>query len=242
MALIGLGLAIIFAFAVEAMTGFGSIVIALTIAALFMDVQQAMILLVPLNLLMTSVMVYKLRSHIQVGLLAKQILPPMFIGTLIGLALTPLLPALLTKFLFAILIVWFAARAVLNSSSPVMAKHAQTGVISVAGITHGLFASGGPLLVYSLARSGLDKSQFRATLLTIWLILNSLLSVWFLYSGQFNNQWHDLLLLAPCVLVGAVVGNYFHHKINQALFLRLVFITLLILGLLLCLTALWQWF
>ena len=241
MVLVCLGFAILFAFAIEAMTGFGSIVIALTLAALFMDVQQAMVLLVPLNLLMTSVMTYKLRHHIQGSLLVKHIMPPMVIGTIVGVLLTPFLPPLLTKFLFAVLIVWFAARAVFNASSPVMAKTAQQGVISAAGITHGLFASGGPLLVYSLARSGLDKSQFRASLLCIWLVLNSLLSLWFLYSGKFNGQAYNLLSLTPCVLAGALIGNYFHHKINQTLFLRLVFITLLILGLLLCVTALWQW-
>lgn len=241
MALIGLGAAIIFAFAVEAMTGFGSIVIALTIAALFMDVQHAMLLLVPLNLLMTSVMVFKLRAHIQVDILLKQILPPMVVGTLVGALLTPLFPAQLTKLMFALLIIWFAARAVWQVSPTAMKKPAQLSVIGGAGITHGLFASGGPLLVYAMARSGLDKTAFRATLLTIWLILNSLLTVWFLYSGQFAGQLEPFLMLAPCVAVGALIGNYFHHKINQTRFLRMVFITLLLLGVLLCLTALWQW-
>ncbi|WP_404340959.1 sulfite exporter TauE/SafE family protein [Pseudoalteromonas mariniglutinosa] len=241
MALFALGAAVIFAFAIEAMTGFGSIVIALTIAALFMDVQQAMMLLVPLNLLMTSVLAYKLREHIQVKVLVKQILPPMLFGTLVGAVLTPFIPAVITKLLFALLIIWFAARAVWQVSPPVMKKAAQQSVIGGAGITHGLFASGGPLLVYAMARSGLDKAQFRATLLTIWLILNSLLTAWFLYSGQLEGQINDLLLLAPCVLIGALIGNYLHHKVDQAVFLKLVFITLLLLGVLLCLSALWQW-
>ncbi|MCG9709756.1 sulfite exporter TauE/SafE family protein [Pseudoalteromonas shioyasakiensis] len=241
MVLIGLGAAIIFAFAVEAMTGFGSIVIALTIAALFMDIQQAMLLLVPLNLLMTSVMVFKLRAYIQLNLLAKQILPPMLLGTMIGALLTPYFPAQLTKVLFALLIIWFAGRAIWQASAMPLSKPVQLSVIGGAGITHGLFASGGPLLVYAMARSGLDKTSFRATLLTIWLILNSCLTLWFLISGQLAGQLGHFLMLAPCVLFGALIGNYFHHTINQTQFLRLVFITLLLLGVLLCLTALWQW-
>ncbi|WP_416305374.1 sulfite exporter TauE/SafE family protein [Neptunicella sp. SCSIO 80796] len=240
MAWIWIGFCIFFAFSVEAMTGFGSIVLALSLGALVMDIPTLVPLLVALNILMTAPLTLHYRQHIQFSILLKRVLPCMLIGTLLGVYLTPQVPATLAKLLFALLIIWFSARALLRKQAPPLNEIKRNMTMTAAGVTHGLFASGGPLLVYALARSQLGKMEFRATLLTVWLTLNSLLTCWFIWHGELQGQASRLLTLVPCVLAGAVVGNILHHKINEGLFLRLVFGLLLIVGLLLAATSIFN--
>src|SRR5690606_890364 len=54
-----LALFILFAYTVEAVTGFGSIVIALSLGALLMPVPQLLPILVPLNILMTGWLTFR---------------------------------------------------------------------------------------------------------------------------------------------------------------------------------------
>lgn len=237
MAWIWIGCCIIFAFGIEAMTGFGSIVLALSLGALVMDIPTLVPLLVPLNILMTAPLTYRYRQHIQFTLLLTRVLPCMVLGTLIGVLLTPYIPAALAKLLFAILIIWFSARALLRKSPPPLNEKKRNLTMTAAGITHGLFASGGPLLVYALARSQLGKVEFRATLLCVWLSLNGLLTGWFIWHGELSNQLERLLMLAPCVLIGALLGNALHHKVQEGVFLRLVFGLLLVVGVLLTVSS-----
>ncbi|UIP28133.1 sulfite exporter TauE/SafE family protein [Photobacterium sp. TLY01] len=241
MTLVWLGIAIILAFGIEAMTGFGSIVLALSLGALVMEIDPLVHILVPLNLLMTAPMTWRLRQHIQFRFLLRTVLPMMLTGTAIGVLLTPYLPELLSKTLFAGLIIWFAARALLQPAAAEMPALRRHSTITAAGITHGLFASGGPLLVYALARTSLDKTQFRATLLTVWLCLNGCLTIYFLQAGELAPYRETLLWLAPCVGIGAWVGNRLHHRIDQAHFSKLVFGVLLAVGLILMLNTLLSW-
>ncbi|MGB7994862.1 MAG: sulfite exporter TauE/SafE family protein [Photobacterium halotolerans] len=241
MTLVWLGLAIILAFGIEAMTGFGSIVLALSLGALVMDMASLVHILVPLNLLMTVPLAWQLRQHIQVSFLLRTVLPMMLVGTAVGVVLTPYVPELLSKTLFAGLIIWFAARALLQPAAVEMPALRRHSTITAAGITHGLFASGGPLLVYALARTSLDKTQFRATLLTVWLSLNGCLTLYFILAGELAPYRETLLWLAPCVGIGAFIGNRLHHSIDQAHFSKLVFGVLLVVGLILMTNTLFSW-
>lgn len=238
MAWIWLGSAIFLAYGIEAMTGFGSIVLALSMGALVFDLQSLVPMMVTLNILMTAPLTFRHRQHIQWPLLLRRVLPLMLAGTAVGVYLSPLVPAVWSKLLFALLIVWFSARAIRHTQAPQLQPVRRDITIAGAGITHGLFASGGPLLVYAIARLGLNKAQFRATLLTVWLTLNSGMTLWFLSRGVLAQQAHNILLMVPCVIAGALLGNALHHKINEAHFLRVVFTLLLLVGLLLAGTSL----
>ena len=230
MTFIVVAIGVFIAFTIEAMTGFGSIVIALSIGALVMDIPVLVQWLVPLNILMTAPLVWRLRSHIAGSFLLTQVLPFMALGTLVGVLLTGQLPELYSKGLFALLICWFALRSLAQMQATEHSSATRGILVFSAGITHGLFASGGPLLVYACAKSGLDKTQFRATLLSVWLTLNGALTIWFVISGTLQQQASHILLLVPIVLVGALLGNFLHHKVSQQQFTRVVFSVLLVVG------------
>lgn len=222
--------AVFVAFGIEAMTGFGSIVLALSFASLLFPIQDLIPVLVPLNLMLSGPLCLRHRRHINWAVLLKQILPGMALGTLAGLWLSNFLPAAWMLLLFALLIIWFAGRSVFKQQAQPLSQSAQSMLIAMAGITHGLFASGGPLLVYATARSGLQKSAFRATLLVVWFSLNSMMTVLLLIRGQIQPQAATLVMLVPAVLAGLWAGSLLHQRVDQQQFLQWVFRILLFTG------------
>jgi hypothetical protein len=227
------------AYTIEVVTGFGSIVIALSLSALFLPIDALLPVLVPLNICMTGYLVARHRRHIHGPTLLRLILPLMVLGTLIGYGLRPWLSDTFMQLLLGALVVWFAGRQLWQLRRGVIAvRHHPAwtrGWMLAAGVTHGLFASGGPLLVYALTGVELDKARFRATLVTVWLVLNGLLTLVFALDGTLVSALPRVAALLPVLVLGVVVGEWLHGRVNEAVFRQLVLVLLLITGVILIL-------
>ncbi len=232
-----LGGFILLAYTLEAITGFGSIVIALSLGVLFLPFDEVLPVLVCLNIFMTSYLSFHNRRYIHQTLLLKVILPGMLLGTLFGYWVKPYINDIFLKQVFGIFITWFSARElwhISNASTGKTRSDWQTKVITlVAGISHGLFASGGPLLVYAVAGTKVNKAQFRATLVFVWFILNGLLSMAFLIDGRLYPVIPKIAMYLPLLLVAVLQGNYMHHKVDQLYFKKIIYYLLLLTGTLL---------
>ena len=234
---IWIGLFVLIAYTIEAITGFGSLVIALSLGALLLPVPELLPVLVPLNVLMSGFLAWRNRQHLDRALLLKVILPLMLGGTLVGYLLQNGLADQVLKLLLGLLIIWFACRELwrLRCSTPVRAHPAWLNrlLLLAAGISHGLFASGGPLLVYAMAGTALDKFRLRATLLCVWFTLNTSLSVLLLVQDRLASALPQLLWFLPLLVVGVVVGEYLHHRVNEQRFRQMVYALLAVTGVLL---------
>lgn len=220
-----LGGFILFAYTAEAMTGFGSIVIALSLGALLFPIEWLQTVLVPLNICMTGYLVVRHRRAIDWGLLARLILPLMLLGTAVGAGLQPHLGGAWLKLLFAALVLWFSLRElwrVAPRSAPRPAWLSRA-LIGLAGITHGLYASGGPLLVYALAGMAIDKARFRATLIFVWFSLNSALTAWYLWQGRLQPEAIWVLAYLPLIPLGIWLGERLHHRVDEASFRQWIY-------------------
>lgn len=238
---IWVGLCILIAYTIEAVTGFGSLVIALSLAALVLPLPEVMPVLVPLSVLMSGFLAWRNRQHIDWRLLLRMILPLMLSGTLVGYLVHTGLDDQLLKLLFGLLIVWFAgrelwrlARGVVAQAHPAWLSRALT---FAAGITHGLFASGGPLLVYAMAGTPLDKSRLRATMLSVWFTLNASLSTLFLFQGSLVPALSRTVTYVPLLVIGVLLGEWLHHRVNETRFRQIVYGLLTVTGALLILNA-----
>lgn len=232
-----IALFVLLAYTVEAITGFGSLVIALSLGALLLPVPELLPVLVPLNVLMSGFLCWRHRRHLDVGLLTRVILPLMLVGTLAGFLLQHWLPADLLKGLLGLLIVWFALRELWRiRSGTLVSRHPawlSRLLTLAAGITHGLFASGGPLLVYAMAGTTLDKGRLRATLLCVWFSLNACLSLLLLIEGRLLPALPRLVLFLPLLVIGVLAGEYLHHRVDEQRFRQWVYGVLAMTGLLL---------
>ncbi len=234
---LAVGVFILLAYTLEAITGFGSIVIALSLSALLLPIEQLLPVLVPLNIGLTGYLAWRYRQAIDKALLLKLILPGMLLGTTAGYLVRPYLDENLLRQLLGILVLWFAGRELWRLRSAALASAHPLWLSRVltlgGGLCHGLFASGGPLLVYALAGSTLDKTRFRATLVTVWFSLNSLLTLAFLADGRLSAALPHIALFAPLLLLGLWVGETLHHKVNERHFRIAVYWLLLVTALIL---------
>lgn len=234
---IALGGFILLGFTLEAVTGFGGTVIALALGALLLPIPTLVPVLVPLSLSMGIVLAWRHRGHLDHRLLWGMILPAMGVGTALGYVLRPALNPEAMQTLFGMLVTWTAVRTLWQGrqNQGLLQRPAwlSRAITFLAGITHGLYASGGPLLVYALSGMRLDKARFRVTLITVWLVLDGALSVAFWLDGRLQTAWPSLLAYLPVVALGAWLGETLHKHVSERRFQTLTAVLLLITGILL---------
>ena len=95
-------------------------------------------------------------------------------------------------------------------------------VLILAGIIHGMFVSGGALLVIYATQVLKEKEEFRATVAPVWVVLN-----FFLMVTQFRS---GLVGTADIRLIATWLGKKLVCKVSQKVFLNLTYILLLISG------------
>ena len=93
-----------------------------------------------------------------------------------------------------------------------------------AGIVHGMFVSGGPLLIGYLSNEIKEKTSFRATISTVWIILNSMILVQDICAGM----WNAGLVMTQCIsipflIAGMAAGSVLVKRMSQEIFMKLCF-------------------
>ncbi len=92
------------------------------------------------------------------------------------------------------------------------------------GIIHGIFSSGGPLVVLYASRQLPEKGSFRATLCLLWVTLNTIIIATYLIEGSFTAPIaKTTAFLVPFVLAGIVAGEKIHDKVDERTFSLTVF-------------------
>ncbi|MGL4764652.1 MAG: TSUP family transporter, partial [Aeromonas sp.] len=161
----------------------------------------------------------------------KKILFFMVIGTALGMKIFTLLPLEFLLKIYAIFIILMALKGIFIKGEMKTPEWVLVGVILLAGVIHGMFVSGGPLIMIYVAKKLKSKSSFRATLAIVWIVLNTYLAFSHYNQGIFTSENIKLLYLSiPPFALGMIVGNILHHKMSQATFLKLSYILLSISG------------
>lgn len=104
-------------------------------------------------------------------------------------------------------------------------------ILFLAGIIHGMFVSGGALLVIYATQVLKDKEEFRATVAPVWVVLNSCLMFTQMRAGLIGQADVRLILISIVpLLVATWIGKKLVKKVSQKVFLNLTYILLLISG------------
>ncbi|MEW5739669.1 MAG: sulfite exporter TauE/SafE family protein [Myxococcota bacterium] len=222
------------AFLVEAAAGFGSVVVAMTVGALWFPVPQLLAWLVPVNLVLSVYLVVRGRAALDWRFLFRRMLPVMALGLVGGtLIATRAAEEAWLKPAFGVFVVavagWQLRRG--HGEETPLSPGARTLALLGAGVIHGVYATGGPLAVFVSARELKDKAAFRATLSALWVALNLLVLPRLVAQGEVTPQTlgTSALMLAPLAL-GILVGEWIHHRLDEARFRVAVSALLLVAG------------
>lgn len=204
------------AFSVEGTLGFGSTVIMVTLGAQFVALDVLLPAFVPISMLLSLSL---LRRNVAWPVLARMA-PLLAIGIAAGIAIGRGCDAeaLLVAFgtFVTILAIWkLAGRAALWPRP----------LLLLGGVAHGLFGTGGPLIVYAARAEIPDKTVFRSTLAVVWLALNTTLLASLYRAPTMYSAW-----MAAAVLPGLVAGNWLHRRLPPERFERAVWLLLLVAG------------
>jgi len=106
---------------------------------------------------------------------------------------------------------------------------------ALAGVTAGFtsfvsHAGGPPAAVYLLSK-GLNKTQYQATTVLVFWIVNIVKFIPYAFLGMFTPQTAMAnLVLAPFALLGAWLGVKAHRMVPERLFFALTYVLLTVTG------------
>lgn len=109
---------------------------------------------------------------------------------------------------------------------------ADLAVLASSGLVHGLFVCGGPLLIGYLSKKLRDKASFRATISTIWILLNGTIFLFQLLSGAWSLALVRVQLISlPFLAAGMYAGSLLYKRMSQRTFMIITYVLLFIAGL-----------
>ena len=217
---------------VEAITGFAGTMLSMPAAIRLIGVDEARVVLNMVALFVSLTIAVQNRGQI-LWREVRKISLFMLAGAAAGRALLSLAPLDPLLTVYGLLIIAVAVKDLLAASaSPAVPVWLLPAVLLGAGMIHGMFLSGGALLVLYAAAVLKEKGTIRATLAPVWLILNSLLLAQDIFCR--NVTGHSLRLGALCLIPVALalyLGDRLHRKVSSAHFFRLTDLLLVVSGL-----------
>lgn len=223
---------------IQGITGFAGTILAMPFSLMLVGYPVAKPVLNVLGLLSGIYVFAGNHRHVDWKEL-KRIVVVMAAGILCGILIRDLFEGreqILYK-LLGLFVIFLAVQGLWNTRPQAAEKAAKPAspyavlILPVAGVVHGIFVSGGPLLIGYLTKKIHDKVTFRATISTVWVFLNSLILFDDIRAGFWDLQLLKIQLIAlPFFLAGMWTGSKLYARMSQQLFMKITYVLLFISG------------
>lgn len=216
---------------IQGITGFAGTVLAMPPSILLQGIDVAKPILNILGLLASIwIVIISYKDMNKKEFLKVMII--MFFGLLAGIYIYSILPVPMLLKIYAVFIILIALKGLFVKKEMSLNEWILNSIVFISGIIHGMFVSGGPLLIIYAAQKFKEKSEFRATVSAVWIILNGYLAFNHWQQGLFTIETTRKLLWGILPLLGGMlIGNVLHKKMSQKMFLLITYILLIISGL-----------
>lgn len=216
---------------VETVTGFAGTLLAMPFLMLLLGVDQARVVMNMVSVIVGAGILIQNRRHVNKKQ-ASRIILFMVVGIVVGLRLYVWLPTEVLLKAYGVIIVGIAVKKLaFPKTGSSQDRRMDMVILMLAGVIHGMFVSGGALLVVYAGRALKDKNEFRSTLASVWVVLNSAIAVQQVTAGLYTRQNLELIGLSVIPLCAAnLIGNKIHGKISQEGFMRFTYVLLFLSG------------
>lgn len=226
---------------VQTVSGFGAMLVMVSLGAQVMPIQEVICVFLPIHLFQPAFIVLKDKAHVRKDVLTQCIIPWMMPGLLCGFGVSSLTQNNWFKRIFGVFVIVVALRSLLHVLGGVVpaksrgkhnaSKRSSRHWVLAAGIMHGLYATGGPMLVYALSTLHLDRHALRSTLASVWLCMGLMLVSLFVWRGSVTLSTLTLSVgLLPLLACGVVFGQWVHARISERLCSMCLFSLLALAG------------
>ena len=227
---------IFFTNVIQCITGFAGTVLAMPFSVLLIGFDAARPILNALGLAASVYVVIACFRHIDKKELGKMT-GVMLVGMAAGLWLKRFFtgnPSLLYKTLGVLVLVFAVMNAVkfyTHREEKALPAPVSAALLITAGVVHGLFVCGGPLLVTYAGGRLREKDTFRGTLSAVWILLNGVIFITDLVGGAFPPATVRLSLFSLIARAAALaVGHFIAKKLSRGVFLQITYVLMAISG------------
>ena len=219
------------AYTIQTAIGFGAMVVVVSLGAQWIPIDALLPQVVPEVCVGAAAVTWIDRRHLAWDFLLRRVFPCMVPGALVGVWLLQVVDISVLKRVYGALVVVLAVVSLYAmrrsdaaepddapdaaASKPGAGGRGSMAWVASAGVVHGLFASGGPLLVYAAQRLNLQKQAFRGTLSVVWFTINLGLCVAYASTGRLSaDELCSAALLLPALGLALLLGNWIHHRLD----------------------------
>lgn len=215
---------------IQGITGFAGTVLAMPFCILLLGIDIAKPVLNILTILACVMIVVKSYRYI----VWKEFLKMtgiMLIGVFIGEFIYSIFSVDSLLIIYAIFVILIALKGIFIKKEYDLNEGVLIGIILAAGVIHGMFISGGPLLIIYAVKKIKNKESFRATLSPVWIVLNTYILIKQLLFGVITTTVMSTVFIGiPALMIGVIIGGKLASKMSQKTFLNLSYVLLLISG------------
>lgn len=208
---------------IQTITGFAGNLLAMPPSIILVGVESAKTVLNIFTLLACIWIAWKNREYINKRLLCHMVIF-MVLGVGAGVwlfeqvAFDVLLP------LYGMLLILIASKKLFIPREIPLPRWCMIGVLFLAGMIHGMFLSGGALLVVYAASVIEDKNEFRATVASMWIVLDAILILNHASLGYYTVTNLSLIAASVLPLIASIkLGNVLYERISQPQFLKITY-------------------
>ena len=216
--------------------GGGLGVLAVPLMALAVSPVQAAAVLLPILCLMDLVGLWAYRGRWLWPEL-RILIPASLVGIAVGTLMFGLMSAATVRIVVGVVAIVFTLHFFysLRHEDASALPHFPPGVGLAAGATGGFTSfiahSGGPPISMYLLRRPLDRTDFVATTVLLFAVINYVKLVPYAWLGQLSTgNLITSLVLAPLAPVGVYIGVWLHRRVSDRFFFRLMYVLLFVVG------------
>ncbi|HHH31687.1 MAG TPA: sulfite exporter TauE/SafE family protein [Polyangiaceae bacterium] len=222
--------------------GFGTSIMCVTFGAQLMPLEVLLPVIAPLNVTLSLYLAVRHRHATQWGYVMRRVVPLVALGIPLGMVLFNLREQGWLRLAFGLFVTVLATLQlrIAMKSHHIEAVHPWLRPLFLfgGGVVHGLFTTGGPLIVYVMGREIEDKGAFRSSIATMFVPMTTALIVDYALLGLFSFHTARMAALAAIpFLLGIVLGELAHHHIDNERFKRAVWALLAVGGVILSVRA-----
>jgi uncharacterized membrane protein YfcA len=219
--------------------GFGSGlgVLAVPLIAMVVSPVQAAAILLPILCVMDLVGLWAYRGKWVLPEL-RVLLPASLAGIAIGTLMFEFMSPARLRLLLGIVAIsftlnhWLQARLSQAAKQKLFGPAIGAAAAAVAGFTSFIAHAGGPPITMYLLRRGINRTQFVATTVVFFAVVNYVKLVPYSWLGQFDtSNLKTSLVLAPLAPVGIGMGVCLHKRVTDRFFFRVAYAMLFVVGL-----------
>lgn len=226
-------LVILLAGMIQGLTSFGFSLISVPLLSIFMPLKIVVPVLIVFSLVLNSVILYKLRKHVNLKRIM-YLIPAGILTTPLGTYLLLIINERSLKLGVGLIVTITAIMFWLGYKIKI--KNEKLSLVSVglmSGLLNGSVSLSGPPVILFLTNQGTEKQVFRANLTSYFFILNIITIPTYIYGGLITSEvLRYTLILFPALILGVILGIKGAERVDENLFKKLTLVLVVIMGIL----------